>query len=189
MLAVLRFGKFLDLIHASLKTIHNPDLTLRITLTLSKLSQAMFLYADHIVWIARSGVFSKNIRLAEWTTLSNRYWLLSVTMNLCRDAYEWCRIVERSQLKVDDFNRSVVNACSIRTSQDLMKVTLKTYAALHTHQAVFVDTLKNVCDFCIPLTALGYTRLTPRTIGLLGVVSSLAGLVALVKPAAKLVPA
>lgn len=189
MFAVLRFGKFVDLIYASLKTIHNPDLTLRITLTLSKLSQAMFLYADHIVWIARSGVFSKNIRLAEWTTLSNRYWLLSVTMNLCRDAYEWCRIVERSQLKVDDLNRSVVNACSIRSGHDLLKVTLQTYAALHAHQAVFVDTLKNVCDFCIPLTALGYTRLTPRTIGVLGVVSSLAGLVALVKPAAKLVPA
>lgn len=186
---MLRLGKFLDLIYASLKTIHHPDLTLRLTLTLSKLSQALFLYADHVVWMARSGVFSKNIRLAEWATFSNRYWLLSITMNLCRDAYEWARIWDRSQLRAADFNRSVVAACSVRTGQDLMKITLRSYAALHAHQAVVVDTVKNACDVWIPLTALGYTRLTPRTIGVLGVVSSVAGLVALIKPAAKLVPA
>lgn len=174
--------------HASLKTIHNPDLTLRVTLTLSKLSQAMFLYADHIIWLGRSGVFSKSIRLDTWTTMSNRYWLLSIVLNLWRDAYEWCRIIERSQLGVSDLNRSVANACAIRNRQDLLKATLSAYATLHSHQAVFVDTMKNACDFFIPLTALGYTKLTPRAIGVLGVISSVAGLVALVKPAAKLVP-
>lgn len=70
-----------------------------------------------------------------------------------------------------------------------MKVTLKTYDAINAHQAVVLDTLKNACDFFIPFTALGYTKLTPRTIGLLGVVSSVAGLIAILQPTtAKLVP-
>lgn len=163
-------------------------MTLRLTLTLSKLSQALFLYADHIVWMARTGVFAKDIRLAEWTRTSNKYWLLSIVMNLCRDAYEWCRIADRSQMGVSDFNRSVVNACSVRTTQDVLKVTLSAYDALHAHQAVVLDTLKNACDFFIPFTALGYAKLTPRTIGVLGVVSSIAGLVAILRPSAKLVP-
>lgn len=186
---MLRFGKCLDLIHGSLKTIHNPDLTLRLTLTLGKLSQALFLYADHIVWMARTGVFSKDIKLAEWTRTSNKYWLLSIVMNLCRDVYEWCKIIDRSQTGVHDFNRSVMNACSVRTTHNLLKVSLKTYDAINAHQAVVLDTLKNACDFFIPFTALGYTKLTPRTIGLLGVVSSVAGLIAILRPTtAKLVP-
>lgn len=185
---MLRFGKCLDLFYASLKTIHNPNITLRITLTVGKLSQALFLYADHIIWMARSGLF-KDIDLAKWNEKANRFWLLSITMNLCRDAYELYRIVEASQVGINDFNRSMVSACSIRTTHDLLKVSLRTYAALHAHKAVVVDTLKNVCDVFIPLTGLGYTKLSPRTIGLLGVISSVAGIIAIVQPAAKLVPA
>lgn len=109
-------------------------------------------------------------------------------MNLCRDVYEIFKITERSHIGINDFNRSVVNACSIRTSQDMLKVTLKAYSAIHAHQAIFVDTIKNVCDLFIPLTALGHTRLSPRTIGLLGIISSVAGIIAIVQPIAKLVP-
>ncbi|KAG4077060.1 hypothetical protein HA402_016047 [Bradysia odoriphaga] len=49
---LLRFGKCADVLYASLKTIHNPDVTLRLTLTLSKISQAIFLFADHIIWLS-----------------------------------------------------------------------------------------------------------------------------------------
>ena len=38
----------------------------------------------------------------------------------------------------------------------------------------------------IPLTALGYTRLSPGAIGFLGMISSLAGLLTLIDPHAQL---
>jgi peroxin-11B len=54
---------------------------------------------------------------------------------------------------------------------------------------VVVDTVKNGCDVMIPLTALGYMRLSPGTVGLLGVVSSVAAIISLVDPLARLTPA
>lgn len=52
-----------------------------------------------------------------------------------------------------------------------------------------VDTLKNTCDLFIPMAALGYVRLSPGTVGMLGVVSSVAGIAALINPMYKLCPA
>lgn len=60
---------------------------------------------------------------------------------------------------------------------------------VNNHQAVIVDTIKNVCDVFIPLTALGYTKLSPKYQGVLGVVSSVAGLFEILHPTAKLFPA
>lgn len=184
---MLRFGKCVDLLYASLKTIHNPNVTLRLTLTLSKLSQALFLYADHIVWLARSGLF-KDVNVTAWNERANKYWLLSIVMNLCRDVYELCKIIEQTQIGRADVKRTLVSACSVRNGQELMAASLRTYASLIAHRAVVVDTVKNVCDLFIPLTGLGYTRLSPRTIGVLGVISSVAGLIAVVQPTAKMVP-
>lgn len=56
------------------------------------------------------------------------------------------------------------------------------------NKGVVIDTVKNVCDFFIPFTALGYVKLTPGTVGWLGTVSSLMGLIVLVEPLAKLSP-
>ena len=63
------------------------------------------------------------------------------------------------------------------------------YMLMTCHKDVFIDTLKNSCDMFIPLTALGFTKLSPSTVGVLGAVSSLAALVTIVKPITKLVPA
>ena len=57
------------------------------------------------------------------------------------------------------------------------------------HRDVFWDSVKNLCDIWIPLTYLGHTKLSHGTVGFLGSVSSFAGLVAVLDPLAKLVPA
>lgn len=190
---LLRLGKCIDVFYSSLSTIHYPDLTIRITLTLSKLATALFLFADHIIWFARSGVF-QNINLEKWNNIANRYWLMSITLNLVRDVYEIMNILKCNKgiifaKKGQGLTRvgKSESVCPININ-DVLPVFLRGFQCVQGQTDVFVDTIKNACDFFIPLTALGYTRLSPAMVGSLGVVSSIAGILALVKPMAKLTP-
>lgn len=70
-----------------------------------------------------------------------------------------------------------------------MKVWSKATVCVNNHQAVIVDTIKNVCDVFIPLSSLGYSKLSPKYQGILGVISSIAGLFEILYPTAKLLPA
>lgn len=184
---MLRFGKGLDVFYASLRAIHYPDLTIRVTLTMSKISQALFLLADHLLWLARTGLTAVDPK--KWSKIANKYWLFSIVMNLCRDLYEIMRVLDLHKASCS----SGISRCKIpsriNTPADFKRLALNSYGLMLGHKDIFVDTVKNVCDFFIPLTALGYTSLTPRTIGILGAISSMAGLWALLEPAAKLTPA
>ncbi|KAH8370331.1 hypothetical protein KR093_003085 [Drosophila rubida] len=183
---LLRFGKGLDVFYASLKAIHYPDLTIRVTLTMSKVSQALFLLADHLLWLARTGLTTVNAK--KWSKMANKYWLFSIIMNLCRDFYEIIRVLDLHKASC----RGGITRCkipaSINSPADVKRLALHSYALVQGHKDIVVDTVKNVCDLFIPLTALGYTSLTPRTIGLLGAISSVAGLWALLDSTAKLTP-
>lgn len=187
--SVLRFGRCLDVFYGSLKSIHHHDYTLRITLTLSKLCQALYLFADHFLWLARAGLLSE-INLRKWTRHANKYWLLSVIMNLCRDFYEIMNLwdLHRTACR-SDLRAQPSPVVSIRSPRDFARLALHSYSLMLDHKDVLVDTVKNTCDLFIPLTALGFTNLTPRTIGMLGAISSVAGIMALVTPSAKLLPA
>ncbi|XP_014096020.2 peroxisomal membrane protein 11B [Bactrocera oleae] len=188
---LLRFGRCVDIFYSSLRTIHYPDLTIRVTLTLSKLSQSLFLLADHFMWLARTGLF-KGINTNRWGKFANKYWLLSIIMNLCRDVYEIFQLIDlhKAGTKSGITRASPkISPLHVNSLRDFNRLALHSYALVLGHKDVAVDTVKNVCDLFIPLTALGYTRLSPRTIGLLGAISSAAGLWALLEPTAKLTPA
>ena len=173
---VLRLGRCLDSLYSALSVMKHPDLAVRITMTISKISNAIFLLADHFVWLGRAGVMRVN--LDKWTSVSNRYWLFTIIMNLARDLCEIIQILENRKMyrleKIRNFSKNIVlNKC-----QSLL--------AVIEHKDVFLDTVKNSCDLFIPLNALGYTKLTPGTIGLLGSISSIIGLYCLVNPMLKL---
>lgn len=184
---VLRFGKGLDVFYASLRAIHYPDFTIRVTLTMSKLSQALFLLADHLLWLARTGLTAVDPK--KWSRIANKYWLFSIIMNLCRDLYEIMRVLDLHKASCSSGITRCKIPARINTPADFKKLALHSYGLVLGHKDIVVDTVKNVCDFFIPLTALGYTSLTPRTIGMLGAISSMAGLWALLEPTAKLTPA
>lgn len=187
--SVLRFGKCIDLLHAARRNIHHRNLILRLTLTLSKIAQALFLYADHILWLSRSGVV-KSINANKWNETANKYWLASIVINLCRDMYELSKLFDQS-IGGGGGGGTITKRfgnISVRSRNDLQRASLHLYSYMQYNRAIFVDTTKNLCDLFIPLTALGYTKLKPRTIGMLGVISSIAGILVLLEPAAKLVP-
>lgn len=176
--SVLRMGRSLEVLYLACKTIHYEDLIIRLTSTMSKISSALFLLTDHMLWIGRSGLVAVNTN--KWAQISNKYWLYSILINLLRDFYEITRIIEEEniQLKIKKASRS-----------NLTKQLLAVAAVfVNDHKDVFWDCVKNGCDVWIPMTALGYTHLKPGTIGLLGTISSIAGLISMINPNAKLLP-
>lgn len=182
------------MLRAAQKNIHHTNLTLRLTLTLSKIAQALYLYADHILWLSRSGLV-KSINAKKWNDTANKYWFVSIVINLCRDFYELLKLIDETFARQGS-KKSVENLVfglstyhfSSQSKRDLLNASLQTYSYLYRNRAVFIDTTKNICDLFIPMTALGYTKLRPSTVGILGAISSIAGIMVLLQPSAKLTP-
>ncbi|XP_072942796.1 peroxisomal membrane protein 11B [Epargyreus clarus] len=181
---VLRLGRCIDICYTALNNMHIDDPILRFALTTSKLTHGLYLYADHIVWLAKSGFLKTDTD--KWNRTANKFWLLSIIANLVRDFYEILHILELNRttlLKPSHLlNGSIQNFDFYVSMKHL-------YTVIHCHKDVFIDTLKNSCDLFIPLTALGFTKLSPSAVGALGAASSIAALVTIIKPITKLVPA
>ncbi|EZA57708.1 hypothetical protein DMN91_002975 [Ooceraea biroi] len=162
---LLRLGRCVDSLYSATKVLKHPDLILRTTLVSAKLANALYLLSDHFIWMGRVGIFKVN--LDKWNKAANKYWLVNIIMNIMRDVYEIIKIMQ--------YKGTVLRQ-------------QRTVSCLKDHKDVVMDTVKNACDLFIPLTALGITRCTPGTVGLLGVISSFIGLYTIVNPDYKLYP-
>lgn len=183
---LLRFGKSLEVLHGALRTLHLPDVVLRVVLTLSRIYQSMFLVVDHVIWIGRAGLV--DIDKEKWSTYSNRFWLGAIILNIMRDVYDIFTIIQKSAKCKNPLPCGYKKFPVIKTVYDCVPATRPLVLFAEEHRDVFWDSIKNFCDFWIPLTNLGHTKLSPGMIGLLGSVSSFAGLIAVLDPLAKLVP-
>lgn len=173
---MLRFGRFIESLYSTLPLLDDKKASVRYVLVFSKIANSLFLLADHILWLGRADISSVNTE--KWSQISNKYWLFSITMNLIRDFYEISQLNLKNKLVPQD---------ELRNLKDIVKMFIKGANVIQNNE-VFVDTIKNCCDFFIPLTALGYVKLSPGTVGLLGTISSLVGLWVLVNPKLKLSP-
>lgn len=185
--AVLRFGKSLEVFYGTLKTIHLTEAWLAFTLTVSKVCQSIFLLTDHIIWLSRSGLL-KDVDTGKWQQRSNKYWVLSLVMNIVRDVYEINRVISSFSSNKNLTSAVVSSLVSIRSPKDISMCASSVVDFALTYKHLTIDTVKNCCDLFIPLTGMGYTRIPPRVIGLLGMISSIAGLIVILHPQCKLKP-
>ncbi|CAL1673017.1 unnamed protein product [Lasius platythorax] len=162
---LLRLGRCLDSLYSALKMMKYPDPTVKITLIMAKIANALYLLADHFIWVGRVGILKVN--LEKWNRVANKYWLITIIMSLMRDIYEIVKILKHEK---NIFKQYQIVSC------------------LRNHKEVMMDTVKNGCDLFIPLTALGITKCTPGTVGLLGIISSFIGLYTIINPLYKLTP-
>uniref|UniRef100_A0AAG5DSV3 Peroxisomal membrane protein 11B n=1 Tax=Anopheles atroparvus TaxID=41427 RepID=A0AAG5DSV3_ANOAO len=163
---LLRFGKGFEVLYGAVASIELKHISQQLFIVLGKLSSGLFLLADHVVWLSRSGV-SKSVNTTKWLNRSNRFWLISILMNLCRDLQELYRLFVY-------YSRS-----NIRNLQQALSVIYQE------NKPLLVDTVKNVCDVFIPLNGLGYVAVSNQTIGMLGAISSIMGLLPLLYPRLK----
>ena len=178
---MLRLGKCLEVFYAAYKSIHYENVTIKLTSTLSKISNALYLICDHLLWIGRSGLASVNT--SKWSQISNKYWLYSILMNLVRDIYEVTKVIEKESFRLKFSGKTIPLKNNIKK-----QIILFASIFINDHKDVLWDFIKNGCDVWIPMTALGYTKFKPGTIGFLGTISSIAGLISIINPRAKLVP-
>ncbi|CAH0551314.1 unnamed protein product [Brassicogethes aeneus] len=177
---LLRFGRSIDSIYATLPLLHHDNSTVRYTLVLSKICNSLFLLADHVLWLGRADLV--NIKIEKWSNMSNKYWLFSITMNLVRDFHEISLIINNSKCLI-------LPKGGVQNIGDIFSAVVKSLTILSGNKSVCIDTIKNGCDIFIPLVALGHVKFSPGTIGLLGAISSIAGLMVLLEPRNKLSPA
>lgn len=178
---MLRFGKSFEVFLGSLKTIHHSDAYLAFTLTISKISQSIFLLTDHIIWLSRSGLV-KDVDTAKWQQRSNKFWVISLVMGIVRDIYEINRVIASLSSYKNLTSCIATSLVSIRSSKDVSICATSLFDFLITYRHLTIDSIKNCCDLFIPLTSMGYVKLSPRVIGLLGMISSIAGLIVILHP-------
>ncbi|KAL5005352.1 hypothetical protein ScPMuIL_018808 [Solemya velum] len=188
---VLRLGKSVDFMHSALKSIHLSDVILRLTITLSKVNQALFLLFDHIIWAHSIGLIKADKK--KWSVLAARFWLVSLILNIARDCYEMSLVMNRECRETSQSSKSSYrngDANYRGKSKSLHVVTNMTFLKkyLEENKPVVMDLVKNVSDLILPMTTLGYTNASPGLQGFLGTVSSLVGVVTIWNPLLRLVP-
>ncbi|XP_062860622.1 peroxisomal membrane protein 11A [Trichomycterus rosablanca] len=189
---LFRLGNTVNSVDAAKKTLNLSDHVLRFCLTMANLNRALYFVCDNILW-ARSIGLIQDINKDRWNVNANRYYFISLVLNLIRDAYGIGQLMV--QMSRDRQYRQKVSQ-HLSESPDVASVVIPQLDAflflllesLRSHPAVALDTLKNVCDLFIPLDKLGIYQTNAGVVGLCGLVSSLLGILSVLKPSLKIQP-
>lgn len=171
---LLRLGRFLDALHGATRTISLPNLSQRLSLTLSRLGNCLYIFSDNLVWLHQLGLVT--LRRDAWSRTSSKFWLVAIVASLTRDLLELCQLLVPLLLTPQ-------HTRPWKSSSHMLLQMAKL------HKALLLDLVKNLSDFWIPYTALGHVTLEPGTVGLLGVISSAAAILPMFDSSYMLSPA
>ena len=122
----------MDALCSSFTSVSHPDPFVRMTVTLSRIANTMYLFCDHLIFLHNNNLVS--IDSKAWDNLSDRCWLYTIIMDLVRNIY----LINNIVTKLDSVSSS---ACFLYFFAN--------------HKNLFVDTIKNFADVVLPLTSLG----------------------------------
>lgn len=135
--------------------------------------RALYLFNDHLVWLAHVGVGSLDKK--KYTMLAARFWLAALITALLRDIYEMLTLF---------FNPIK----SRNKSGDTVKTVGFIPSLFGRRKDLLLDFIKNGCDSWIPMNRLGYSNFHSGMIGIFGVISTLVGIMAQLNKDIKLSP-
>ena len=164
---VFRIGKSFVLLRVALQTVHLNDSVHCVLITSAKLSRALFLLIDHLIWAER--VKLVDLDSQKWIRRMAKFWFLAIVLGIMRDIYDLLRAVkvEYGRLKHDN----------VGTSKTLSTALSR---AITNNPPLVLDIVKNSTDVFLPLSKLNAGRgLSQGWVGLMGVVSSICNLMAL----------
>ncbi|XP_062569558.1 peroxisomal membrane protein 11A-like [Saccostrea cucullata] len=185
---LLRLGKSLDFIQAALKSLHISDDVIRWTVTLSKISQSIFLFFDHIIYFHNLGVIKTD--KAKWSKVSAEFWFFSLVLNLTRNFYDIANIAKLEMSKKEKKENEIQYSngdMSSRKSQSPGALSV-VQRCVCDNKPVFLDLVKNASDLILPLNTLGKVDASAGVQGFLGIISSAIGVATVWNPNLKLVP-
>ncbi|XP_041073873.1 peroxisomal membrane protein 11A-like [Polyodon spathula] len=189
---LFRLGNTVSAINAAKRTLHLEDPVLRLCLTVANLNRSLYFLCDNILW-ARSIGLVTNMDKERWRVHASRCYFVSLLMNLTRDLYGIYQAMEReaqdkqyrqkvSQHRSDGRDVACVAVLNLQT------LLLLLYHSLRCNPSILLDTVKNACDLFIPMDRLGIYKTNPGVVGLCGLMSSILGILTLMKPSFKLKP-
>ena len=163
---MLRFGKWLESINLSLHSIHLQDSFIRTTLSLSRISNSLYLLCDNLVWLSRIGVL--NLNEERFSKLSNSYWFYATILLLAKSIYQLHLIFQNQPRPFDAAHRreSTAREKTYNTAQQIID-----FACYN--KVLTLEILKNLCDTGISMNAADKVHFSPATVGFFGVISSL----------------
>ena len=141
------------------------DPLIRVCIVVSRLSRSVYFLYDILNWCCRVSLMSGSAK--EYAARAAPFWFVAVLFCLIRDLYEVINYILRAQAKKKDPGPKDF-VCQ--------------------RPDIAVDSLKNMCDFLIPLKIWGKLDLTDGTVGVLGLISSICGILTILNPRYKLSP-
>lgn len=112
------------------------------------------------------------LNIDTWNKHANRFWLLAICLGLLRDLYEILRAVHTERKRLQQYS----------SGPDSKEMSISMWSVLqnvaYNNPSVVVDLVKNSADLFLPVSRLDILYIPSGIVGLLGVVSSLAGIVA-----------
>lgn len=205
---LLRLGNSVEALEAAKRSIHLSDSVLRLCLTISHLNRAMYFACDNVLWTGKTGLVSK-LDQHKWSQRSFRYYLFALILNLTRDVYELCLLMESearyrtaksssslcpsSTSPADQLSSPSSPASPATVALPVMGVWLRRQlhlvaTVLYSNPPLLLDLLKNSCDIFIPLDRLGIYNTGPGFVGACGLASSVLSILTMVHPWLKLKP-
>lgn len=205
---LLRLGNSVEALEAAKRSIHLSDSVLRLCLTISHLNRAMYFACDNVLWTGKTGLISK-LDQHKWSQRSFRYYLFALILNLTRDVYELCLLMEsearyrtaKSSSSLCPSSTSPADQLSSPSSPaspttvalpvigNWLRRQLHLVATvLYSNPPLLLDLLKNSCDIFIPLDRLGIYQTGPGFVGACGLASSVLAILTMVHPWLKLKP-
>ena len=173
----------MDIFASTSQTLSLEDPVLKFTLTISRISGSFLVFVDNLNLLASLGFV--RIDQDKWNSRSSRLWLYCIVMGLVRDWHELQGLLARRK---SERNCHLDAPSSGIGDEDKQYIVRNLSSFLVREKALSIDTLRNLCDLWIPLTSLGYVKLSPRTISLFGTVSSICGVIQAVDASTRLSP-
>ena len=152
------------MVQSAMKSMTVSDILLRTCLVCAKLTQACYLLVDHYVWMGKTGLITVDSKV--WGPRAARFWLITIIFNLIRDLYDIATVIDNEQRR----QRRQKGSNSPTGSSSTVLI------ALLNNKPLMVDVTKNVTDLFLPLAILNLVQVSGGFEGLMGMISSIMGI-------------
>ena len=159
----------MDMLQGAFRNLSVKDTVLRVLVVSARLTRVLYFLIDQIVWATRLGLYKADPKA--WSRFQAKIWSAALIFCVTRNLYDIYNLVKATDKKNED--------PGVQTSL---------YEKFKTRPEVFVDTVKNCADFLIPLNIMGMIEINNGIVGILGLISSLAGASTVWEPTLKLKP-
>ena len=165
---MFRIGKYFDMLQGALRSLSVKDTVLRILIVSARLTRVLYFLVDQVVWATRLGLYKSDPKA--WSKFQAKIWSIALIFCVTRNLYDIYNLLKATDKKNED--PGIETVCW--------------YDKFKTRPEVLVDTVKNCADFFIPLNIIGVININNGIVGILGLISSLAGASTVWEPTLKL---